>query len=265
MVQMITKTIVSKMSKKPEDGVASIVSGVNNAKSTKKPIKILAKTPIKTPVKVEPKPKISKPIQIETKKSEKPLIIKPIILSPAKTLVKEPVKEKVIFEQKVERVVAKKPVKQSAEKPKPRMKSPDSRVLELPPEHEAYFVYLKNPLEYRRCLLEASKKMLLCLRTHQKLLFIRQRKIEEIANLRTSIKELLYLNKKFNEKLPKYDLEFFGDATEVDKITPRGALIPKMPVIDIPKRMPEPKREKTELERLEESLANIESKLRNLQ
>ncbi len=128
-------------------------------------------------------------------------------------------------------------------------------------EGEPYFVYLKNPLEYRRQLLESSRKTIYALKSHQKILSIRQKKFEEMRKLRTSIKELLYLNRKFNEKLPKYDNKFLEGVRTEDKTKPVKILVTKVrkPAVPIIKR------EKSDMDRLEESLAGIEKKLRNLQ
>jgi hypothetical protein len=131
--------------------------------------------------------------------------------------------------------------------------------LPIPPEQETYFVYLKNPLEYRKHLLESSRKILFCLKSHQKIFLIRQKKLEEMRNLKASIKELLYLNKKFNDKLPKYHKEFLTgvDKGGAEKVVPKKHSGSAKP--------PAVHHEKTEMEKLEESLANIEKKLKTLQ
>ena len=130
----------------------------------------------------------------------------------------------------------------------------------LPKEPENYFIYLKNPLEYRRQLLECSRKSIYCLKNHEKIMLIRQRKTEEMHKLKQSIRELIYLNKKFNEKLPKYESKFLEGMKSEEKRVAR-------PVTPIPvkKPAPAPRREKTELEKLEDSLANVEKKLKGLQ
>lgn len=128
----------------------------------------------------------------------------------------------------------------------------------IPLEHETYFVYLRQPLEYRRHLLESSRKILFCLRSHQKVMIIRQKKIEEMNKLKTCVRELLYLNKKFNEKLPKYNTKFLTDVSSTDKVKTVNI---KAPAVRKPAEI---RPDKTELERLEESLANIENKLRTL-
>lgn len=134
--------------------------------------------------------------------------------------------------------------------------------LVLPHEHESYFVYLKSPLEYRRHLLESSRKILYSLKGYQKIVLIRQKKLEEMRKLRNSVKELIYLNKKFNEMLPKYNMPLVDH--HLGNVKQAAAPVQKV-LTPVPARKPVPPREKTEIEKLEESLANIEKKLRTLQ
>ena len=139
-------------------------------------------------------------------------------------------------------------------------KKPAKKSIEVPEHGDEYFIYLKNPAEYRRQLLESSRKTLYGLRNYHRLLLIRQRKHDQMQKLHSSVKELLYLNKKFNEKLPKYDSKFLNgikteDDTKPAKVTP----------IHVKKPVAVQHHEKSELDRLEESLAHIEKKLRNLQ
>jgi len=133
------------------------------------------------------------------------------------------------------------------------------KLAEVTPEHETYFVYLRQPLEYRRHLLESSRKILFCLRSHQKVMLIRQKKLEELNKLKVCVRELLYLNKKFNEKLPKYNMKFLPDVASTDKVR---AVNVKTAALRKPADI---RPDRTELERLEESLANIEKKLKTLQ
>lgn len=142
-------------------------------------------------------------------------------------------------------------------------------IIGLLPNDDTYFVYLNTPLEYRRHLLESSRKILFCLRSHQKLVLIRQKKIEELKRLKGLLKEILYLNRKFKEKLPKYHEEFLECLKKdkdigATKHLSKNAMPPKpkLPIDgSIQKDLP---KEKTELEKLEDSLASIEAKLKNL-
>lgn len=141
-------------------------------------------------------------------------------------------------------------------------------IIGLLPNDDTYFVYLNTPLEYRRHILESSRKILFCLRSHQKILLIRQKKLEELKRLKGLLKEILYLNRKFKEKLPKYHEEFLEylkkDKDIGTKHLPKNniPIKPQIPIdSQIQKDLP---KEKTELEKLEDSLASIEAKLKNL-
>lgn len=132
---------------------------------------------------------------------------------------------------------------------------------DLSPGHDKYFVYLNNPLEYRRHLLESSRKILFCLRNYQRIALIRQKKLDEMKRLKASLKELTYLGKKFTEMLPQYNVDFLEDMPVADKKAAKRAVEPKAPKQE---KIVEPPREKTELDKLEDSLAKIEAKLKGL-
>ena len=123
-----------------------------------------------------------------------------------------------------------------------------------PAEDESYFVSIKNPLELRKHLLESSKKSIRCLQNYQRILLIREKKQKELSELHNTLKELAYLNKKFNEKLPKYSSELLHEKkAEEPKLEKRPKPTASKPV-----------KEKTELEKLEDSLSSIEGKLNSL-
>ncbi|HYD03953.1 MAG TPA: hypothetical protein VEC16_06685 [Alphaproteobacteria bacterium] len=165
---------------------------------------------------------------------------------------------------KLQKFVAKKSapkLKVQKEVPSAVVSKTKTDTLVLPHDHDSYFVYLKNPLEYRRHLLESSRKILFSLKGYQKVLLIRQKKLEEMRKLKNSVKELIYLNKKFNEMLPKYNMTFIDHHKAEPKVAPPVQKI----LTPVQARKPVPTKEKTEIEKLEESLANIEKKLRTLQ
>ena len=128
------------------------------------------------------------------------------------------------------------------------------------PVDETYFVSLKSPLELRRQILESSRKTIYCMQTYQKVMLIRQRKLQELESLKQSLKELMYLNKKLNEKLPSYDHELVPETERVTKGISK--IIKKAEVKPVPEK--KSVKEKTELEKLEESLSVIEKKLGTL-
>lgn len=185
-------------------------------------------------------------------------ILKPVLKNP---VIQAPIINKPAMTKPVKEASSEKPLPIQSTAPKPAAVKADIKKKKIDdPDSDSYFVYLRNPLEYRRHLLESCRKILFCLKCDQKITLIRQKKLEEMRKLRISVKELIYLNKKFNEKLPKYNTGFLEETPSKDK----GVLPKKVKTVEV-KRPMEPKSEPTEMDRLEESLANIERKLKTLQ
>jgi hypothetical protein len=130
-------------------------------------------------------------------------------------------------------------------------------------ESGAYFVSIKSPLELRRQLLEAAKKAVYALQNYERIILIRERKLKEMAELKVSIKELQYLNKKFNEKLPKYYHDLLPDPKKITRET-ESAFAVQEPAQRKEKPVKKLQRDKTELEKLEDSLNSIEGKIKRL-
>jgi len=125
---------------------------------------------------------------------------------------------------------------------------------------DSYFVSIKDPVESRRHILEASKKCLQSLQSYQKILLIRDEKLREMEVLRESVKELIFLNTKLGHKLPQYKSEIIGQFKREEKKSETKQ--EKKPVKAEPKR--EEHYDRTELQKLEESLNAIEEKLKTL-
>jgi hypothetical protein len=216
----------------------------------------------KVQVKAKVVPKTTSPTVVSKPIIARPLIVKPVAIKPiikpvVKSAIKsvnKPVSKLITTKAPLKKIIT--PVQKEAAV---KVEIKKKKLAEVTPEHETYFVYLKQPLEYRRHLLEASRKILFCLKSHQKIFLIRQKKIEEMNKLKTSVRELLYLNKKFNEKLPKYNTGFLEDMPSKDKSRPVNVKSSGA------KKPADLKPERTEMDRLEESLANIEKKLKTLQ
>lgn len=132
------------------------------------------------------------------------------------------------------------------------------KTLPQPEAEEPYFVSVKNPLEFRRQLLESSKKTIYCLQNFQRVIIVRENKLRAMGALKDSIKELSYLNKKFNQKLPAYYELMKEKKAEAEA---KGSVPLPKPVAP---KIAKPVKDKTELEKLEDSLAAIEGKLKTL-
>ena len=129
-------------------------------------------------------------------------------------------------------------------------------------DEDSYFVSIKNPTDTRRHLLESTKKSLVALQNYHRLLVIRQEKQRHFDTLKQSIKELLYLDSKLDEKLPDYNPEIMNEFKQSSGKT--AAKKPKKASSQAEHKSDTVKREKTELEKLEESLSSIEEKLKTL-
>ena len=230
-ISALEKVVTARDTPMPKPIPVSKALKVIPAKS--KDITVKPKVEIKAPV-----TKI--PVIAEARQSDNPVVnsnVKKMIPQKMVSTTKQPIEADNIIKNKVQK----------------------KKLFEVSNEHQNYFVYLKNPLEYRRHLLESSRKILFCLKSHQKIVLIRQRKLEEMKKLKASVRELIFLNKQFNDKLPKYHTGFLDDVPSKDKVSSantksKEALKPAVANQD-----------KTEMDRLEESLANIEKKLKSLQ
>lgn len=135
-------------------------------------------------------------------------------------------------------------------------------------DENSYYVAIKEPLETRRHLLESTKKVIMSLQNYHKLLLIRKEKLSHLENLKQSIKELSYLNLKLSQKLPDYNIEImssFKKQSERPSKKKETEKKKKNESTDNKKKEKEKKiHEQSELEKLEASLAAIESKLKDL-
>ncbi len=134
-------------------------------------------------------------------------------------------------------------------------------------EDDVYFVSIKRPLELRRQILECSKKTIYSLQDYQRLFLFREKKLSEIKRLDQIMRELAYLNNKLNEKLPKHKNFDFIVKSKAEKIlTPKQARLHITSKTKMSRAVArKPFKEKSELEKLEDSLNSIEKKLKGLQ
>jgi len=118
---------------------------------------------------------------------------------------------------------------------------------------EIFYVGLKDPTEVRRNLLEASREIVIFLRTYENFKRVRIQKIEEIDKLKLLIQEVTRVLNKLRRELPKTRLR------EKSEETIRKGGVRKLPRI--------PKRKISaagEIGKLEAELSDIEEKLKML-
>lgn len=124
-----------------------------------------------------------------------------------------------------------------------------------------YYVKMNNPREFRRDILESSKKVIGCLQANRNVLEVRQRKRDLLDQLQQQVKELALLVGKLDEILPDKQLreEAIQEAREEQQRQPVPLSIPK-PV----EPEPAPVQVANEEDELKNALSSIEDKLKEL-
>ena len=127
-----------------------------------------------------------------------------------------------------------------------------------------FFVQLKEPNQVRRNILETLKSILEILQKFEKFKQIRHQKLENINKLRASLRETNKMFGTLKLKMPQINLRI-----PVEKKPPvqtkEGQIKEKQPEkkkVVLP--LKKPKREMTEVDKLESELNAIESRLKNL-
>ena len=127
-----------------------------------------------------------------------------------------------------------------------------------------FFVQLKDPNQIRRNILETLKGILEILQRFEKFKQIRHQKLENINKLRASLKETNKMFGTLKLKLPQINLRI-----PVEKKLPVQAKEeqikqnqPEKKKVVLP--LKKPKREMTEVDKLESELSAIESRLKDL-
>jgi hypothetical protein len=128
----------------------------------------------------------------------------------------------------------------------------NTEIKEVKSISDSLFVNIRKPIEIRRNILETSKAVLYTMQFYHKVLKIREEKEKQIALLKTQVGEINLLCSKLSQFLPKYEFKVGEKPEQVDRRKLKG----RKQEIQTAKT--------TELDKLESSLSEIESKLRNL-
>ncbi|MEK6983083.1 MAG: hypothetical protein AABX33_00785 [Nanoarchaeota archaeon] len=126
--------------------------------------------------------------------------------------------------------------------------------------NEAFFIQVKEPNEIRRNILETLKEIIQVLRRFENFKHTRHEKLERMHKLKGLLKDANKLFGNLKRRLPQTNLKpiFIEE-------TPRpAAKALKKKKIDKTREEKTPKKEMTQLEKLETELGAIESKLKNL-
>ena len=129
--------------------------------------------------------------------------------------------------------------------------------------NELFFVQVKEPNEVRRNILETLKEIVEVLQRFEKFKHIRHEKMESIHKLRGLLKDANKMLGNLRLKLPQTNLRAtVVRETPVHKKTHHKKKKKAKPAEE--KQEKPPKREMTELEKLETELSAIEDKLKSL-
>jgi hypothetical protein len=126
---------------------------------------------------------------------------------------------------------------------------------------KGFFVRVTEPNEVRKNLLEGSKSIIQNLKSYQKILAIREKKLSAMNNLKTDVKEIKLLVDKLRDLLP-YEI-----MTELEKDKPKKKKGKKTTKNKNVKEKVAPKKKvvkPSEATRLESALSSIEEKLNRL-
>lgn len=118
--------------------------------------------------------------------------------------------------------------------------------------NDLFFVQIREPSEVRRGILESLKEILEMLQRFEKSRHARHEKLVKIQKLRVLMKDANKLIGDLKARLPQTSLK--GAVAREDKQPGKPAK---------KKEDHQPKKGKSELERLEEELSSIESKLKS--
>ena len=125
-----------------------------------------------------------------------------------------------------------------------------------------YYVKMSNPREFRRDILESSKKVIGCLQANRNVLEIRQQKRALLEQLQQQVKELALLINKLDEILPDKQLreEAIQEAHQEQLNAPPSIPKPEKPSVEVTL----PEKVAGEEDELQNALSSIENKLKNL-
>ena len=77
---------------------------------------------------------------------------------------------------------------------------------------EAYFVHVKNPVDFRRNLLESSREIIHLMQDYQNLLDLRDKRLNKENAFKEELKEIILLVNSLEKRLPKKSLNKLKEA-----------------------------------------------------
>jgi len=87
---------------------------------------------------------------------------------------------------------------------------------------ELFFVGIRDPIEIRKDLLTSSKNLIDALKRHARYKGLKDVKTENIMNLKRVFDELLVLNKKLRNKMPRTSFKAPKESKPKEKAVPKA-------------------------------------------
>ncbi len=131
-------------------------------------------------------------------------------------------------------------------------------------EDEIYYVGIVQPLEVRRNILETSKELLLFMQRYEKYKEVRNEKRQAVALLKAQMRDLGGMVSDLKAVLPQTALR--AEERFLTKMIPPPPL-PSSVFMEktlVEKKVPEPVKTMSDIEKLEVELAEIEGRLKDL-
>jgi|GEM_PF-1919244 hypothetical protein len=134
---------------------------------------------------------------------------------------------------------------------------------------DAYFVHLKDPVDFRRTILESSREVIHMMQEYQALMDLRKRRLDMEQAFKEELREIMLLVNKLEKTLPKHSInklkEVLPGVIEEEK---KHMAKPEKKKLSKKKEKPakEQLREKqlSQIQRLEKALESVEGKLHKL-
>ncbi len=118
---------------------------------------------------------------------------------------------------------------------------------------ESFFVGIRDSSELRKDILTTSKQVIVSLKRYENFKLLRSEKVKLMFELRKTLKELDFLNQKLRKALPKTNIRAAYEKTQ------------KNVSVESVRQVSRKKKQFSELEKLEQQLLSVESKIKRLE
>ncbi len=130
-------------------------------------------------------------------------------------------------------------------------------------DKELFYVGIESPIDFRRNILESSKKILTTLQLYEEIKKLRVEKYSNVVQIKKIVDELRILMDNLNKSFPQTVIRPSKKAPRLVQVPKTEEQKPKAQQISEPKKIIKagPIRDTDELKKLEDDLKEIETKL----